>query len=286
MILVDLSSLAFSAFYALNGKMDEKLYRHLLLNSLRAYNAKYREEYGQMVIAADASNYWRRAIFPHYKASRKTAREASDTDWNEVFRVMDSVRDEIRDFLPVKYLHIDTCEADDIIAVLSESTQEFGCSDKVLIVSSDGDFAQLQKYSNVRQLSPITKKFMGDEKPISTLREKILRGDGGDGIPNVLSADDCFVNHVRQTPLSSKKVNLWIEHWSKLAQLVPEQVYRNIQRNERLISFEFIPEDVKKKVLNTFEDCKTPPNSGVFTYLIEKRCGQLSSSAADFFPRN
>lgn len=51
-------------------------------------------------------------------------------------------------------------EADDIINSLVEYTQEFGNYEKVMIISGDKDFAQLQKYSNVDQYSPITKSLL------------------------------------------------------------------------------------------------------------------------------
>lgn len=281
MIIIDLSSLAFSAFYAMHGKIQETIYRHLLLNTIRSYNVKYRDKYGSIVIACDGWNYWRKSIFPHYKAARAKNRETDGVDWDEAFRVMNTVRDEIRDRLPFKFVHLERAEADDIIATLCQETQEFGCHEEVLIISSDGDFAQLQKYKNVSQLCPKTKKMIKCKDPVAALREKIIRGDGGDGVPNVLSPEDAFVTGTRQTVMSAKRFKTLMESWGQAHE---EALQRRLIMNEQLISLDKIPDDVKTDILNTFRDCKVPPKAGVFTYLIENRCGQLVSSIADFYP--
>ncbi len=96
--------------------------RHMILNSIRMYNAKYREKYGQMVIAMDCGS-WRKKVFEHYKAKRKTTREASNIDWDGVYAALNNIRDEIRENLPFKVVEVRGAEADDIIGVLVERTQ-------------------------------------------------------------------------------------------------------------------------------------------------------------------
>lgn len=282
MILVDLSAVAFAAYYTLNV-LDEKFYRHVVLNTLRSYNVKYRQKYGQMVICTDTGNYWRKEVFPPYKASRHTARENDEVDWKEVFRIMNVVRDEIREFMPWKMISVPRTESDDVIAALVEMTQEFGKTEPVMIISADGDFAQLQRHSNVSQFSPQTKKAVKDVTAGRNLREKILRGDSGDGIPNVLSGDTCFIDKVRQTPLSSKKLEHWISNWDTLQEHMDEKTYRNFQRNRRLIDFTQIPEDIRAAVVAKYEETPVPPKSRVYNYLVTRRCSNLISSASDFF---
>ena len=58
-----------------NLELSEDLVRHMVLNSLRGHNKKFRKEYGDMVIACDSGNVWRRQAFPNYKAGRKANRE-------------------------------------------------------------------------------------------------------------------------------------------------------------------------------------------------------------------
>jgi 5'-3' exonuclease len=280
MIIVDYSGIAISNIFTQKDALSENLVRHMILNSLRMYNVKFRGKYGQMVLACDGGNTWRRNLFPQYKASRKKNREEGGLDWPEFFRILTMVREEIKQNLPFKVLHLDTIEADDIIATLVERTQKFGKNEPVMIVSADKDFIQLQQYSNVAQFSPMTKSFVKEKDPIRYLQEHIIRGDSGDGVPNILSGDNVFVNGERQTPISSKKVEAWIQSWSDLTKVMDEQTLRNLQRNRALIDLSNIPESKKSLIINSFEIAKT--NSNVLNYLVTKRCSNLIECAAEF----
>ena len=280
MIILDYSGIAIASAFSQNFEMKEGIVRHLILNSLRMYNVKYRDEYGQMIIACDGGSNWRKKVYPHYKAHRKKNRDDSGLDWKEFFRILDLVKDEIMDNLPYKVIHVDQVEADDVIATLVDSTQQFGSHEPVIIVSSDKDFVQLQRYENVKQFSPMTKAFIKESDPVRALREKILRGDSGDGIPNVLSYDSTFVDNVRQKTLSSKKVDEWLKEWDNLSTVMEKETYLNFQRNKTLIDLSQIPQDKKDIIINTFESVK--PNSNILSYLISKRCSQLIECAEEF----
>ena len=227
MIIADYSGIAISNLFTMREQLSEGLVRHMILNSLRSYNVKYRDEYGEMVIACDGGNTWRRQLFPQYKASRKKNREESGLDWAEFFRILGVVRDEIRENLPFKVIHLQGLEADDVIATLTQRTQEFGNGEPVMIISSDTDFVQLHQYKNVKQFSPMKKSMIKESDPIRYLREHILRGDSGDGVPNVLSADDVFVSGGRQSPIRAKQIDEWITNWDKLDYHMNPQQYRN-----------------------------------------------------------
>lgn len=279
MILIDYSGIAISNIFAQKVTVSEDMVRHMILNSLRMYNLKYRKEYGQMVLACDGGS-WRREIFPQYKANRKTSRDASGLDWKEFFRILGMVRDEVKEHLPYKVIHIQNVEADDVIGTLTEKTQNFGEHEPVMIISADKDFIQLQQYPNVRQFSPMTKAFVKENKPFKYLYEHIMRGDSGDGIPNVLSPDNTFVDKIRQKPLSSKKIEQWYASRTSLDKVMDEATYRNFQRNTALIDLSKVPQDKKALIINTFESVK--PNSNVLNYLISKRCTQLIECAEEF----
>jgi 5'-3' exonuclease len=279
MILIDYSGIAISNIFAQKVTVSEDMVRHMILNSLRMYNLKYRKEYGTMVLACDGGS-WRKEIFPQYKASRKTSRDASGLDWKEFFRILSVVRDEVKEHLPYKVVHIQNIEADDIIGTLTEKTQNFGEHEPVMIISADKDFIQLQRYPNVRQFSPMTKAFVKENKPFKYLYEHIMRGDSGDGIPNVLSPDNTFVDKIRQKPISTKKIEQWIASYDNLDKVMDEATYRNFQRNQALIDLNKVPRDKKALIINTFESVK--PNSNVLNYLISKRCTQLIECAEEF----
>ena len=282
MILIDYSQIAL-ANIIVQKLNDESMIRHMILNSIRMYNKKYRDEYGELVICADGMNTWRKEYFPEYKANRRKNRDNSDQDWNEIFRILHLVRDEIRDYLPYKVIHLDGVEADDVIGTLTMRTQEFGQDEPIMIVSSDKDFIQLQKYNNVKQFSPIQKKMVTDNNPRMYLFNHIMRGDSGDGIPNVLSADDTFVSEGKQTPLRQVKINEWLDASDRLREVMPEDIYRNYQRNKTLIDLNDIPEEVQESIINSYEEQSKTPNMRVLNYLIKKRCNNLIEVVEEFY---
>ena len=282
MILLDYSQIAISNIIV-QKLNDEDMIRHMILNSIRMYNKKYRDQYGQMVICADGMNTWRRNYFPEYKAHRRKNRDESSQDWTEIFRILHLVRDEIKENLPYKVLHMEGCEADDIIGSLVMHTQEFGNHEPVMIISSDKDFIQLQKFDNVKQFSPIQKKMVTDDNPRAYLWNHIMRGDSGDGIPNVLSADDTFITEKSQTPLRQTKIDMWIENADKLREIMDEETYRNYQRNKKLIDLNDIPEEVQSPIINTFIEQPLAMKMKVLNYLIKKRCNRLIEVVEEFY---
>ena len=282
MILLDYNQIALSNIF-MQRLAEESLIRHMILNSIRMYNKKYRDEYGQMVICCDGFNTWRKEYFPEYKASRRKNRDNSDFDWVEIFRVLHLVRDEIKEHLPYKVIHEEGLEADDIIGTLAMRTQEFGMNEPVMIISSDKDFIQLQKYPNVKQFSPMQKKFVTDKNPRTYLFNHIMRGDTGDGVPNVLSPDDTFVSENSQTPLWQKKIDEWLENSDNLREVMDETTYRNYQRNKTLIDLEEIPEHLQNTIINTFDKQTPALKMKVLNYLIKKRCTNLIEVVEEFY---
>tara|TARA_R110000796_G_scaffold60348_4_gene139679 strand:+ start:170 stop:1012 length:843 start_codon:yes stop_codon:yes gene_type:complete len=279
MILIDYSAIAISNVITQKLDIDENLIRHMILNSLRMHRAKYREKFGELVLCIDGSKNWRKEVYPQYKHKRKSARKESKMDWNEIFRIMNMIREEIKENFPYKVVEVDEVEADDIIGVICEDTQEFGRGEDVMIISGDKDFAQLQKYSNIYQYSPITRKYIKEKTPRKQLLELILKGDTADGIPNVLSGDDVFVDGVRQTPLRQNKIDELIKDPKALG----EEVYRNYLRNKKLIDLTETPENLKEKIIYNYESQDKWHNKGkVFPYLVDKRCRRLLEDVRDF----
>jgi len=284
MILLDYSQIALSNIIV-QKLNDEKMIRHMILNSIRMYNKKYRNEYGQMVICADGMNTWRKEFFPEYKAHRKKKRAETDStmDWTEVFRILNLVREELKDNFPYKVVHMEGAEADDIIGALVQNTQEFGNHEPVMIISSDKDFIQLHKYSNVKQFSPIQKKAVSDKNPRTYCFEHICRGDKGDGIPNILSPDNSFVDEIRQSPMTQKKIAYWLENSDKLQEVMTTEEFRNYQRNKKLIDLEEIPFDLSQTIINNFVEQKPAMRMKVLNYLIKNRLKNLVECAEEFY---
>jgi hypothetical protein len=288
MILVDLNQVMIAnLMMQVNSnaanQIDENLIRHMVLNSLRMYNVKFKDEYGEMVICSDDKKYWRRDLFPYYKASRKKDREASPFDWNLIFETLNKVRDEIRENFPYKVIQVEKTEADDVIGTLCH---EYGVylknadTEKILILSSDKDFQQLQKFVNVDQYSPMAKKFIRNNAPDKFLKEHIIKGDRSDGIPNFLSSDDCFVSESRQKPVTEKKLNSWMDQEPEA--FCDENMLRNYRRNEMLIDLGKIPEEFKQKILDTYKTAKTNGREKIFDYLIKHRMKMLMEHIQEF----
>lgn len=296
MILVDYSQTALSAILSfqreLKGTDDDvvNLIRHVILSSLQNIKKKHGREYGQLVICADGRNYWRRDIFPHYKAGRKKTRDASGLPWTLIFDTMSSIRDDLQENFPYKVLHYDRAEADDIIAVLCKWTQDNDLiqegleesSQKVLIISSDHDFKQLHRFPNVRQWSPKIKKLLVAESDYMTVGhiQHIVKA-GDDGIPSVLCPDDFFVNkedNGRATPVT-KRI---LEKFSDRNNLNDSEKSR-FDRNRRLVDFEFIPDDVSAEIINKHINSKVVNDKmRIMNYLIKNRCRLLLDNIEGF----
>lgn len=282
MIIVDYGGLSASTV-AINKENDENMIRHMIINSLRLYRNAYKENFGELVIACDSKNNWRKNYYPQYKANRKKARDKSGLDWVEAFRIINKIRDELKEHFPYKVIEVEGCEADDIIGTLCKNTQEFGQYEDVMIVSADKDFLQLQRYKNVRQYSPLLKKEYREETPLVGLTEKILTGDAGDGVPNVLSHDNVFVEGERQRPLSRKKKDDMINQLNHAdSGYQHSEWYRNYQRNRKLIDLEYTPEELQSEILEQFTNQdKWAKRGEVLPYLINNRMKLMIESVEE-----
>lgn len=281
MIIVDLNQVMISTLMMQIGnhkniKIEEDLVRHMVLNSIRSHKMKFGDEYGELVIACDDKNYWRKQVYPYYKANRKKERDASELDWNAIFDVLNKIRQELKDYFPYKVIQVESAEADDIIATL---VKEYAYREKILILSGDKDFGQLQKYPNVKQYSPVMKKYITCTNPDLFLKEHIIRGDSSDGIPNFLSPDNVFVMGGRQAPVTSKKLSTWI--MQEPEEFCNENMLRNYKRNQQLIDLDFVPDDIAEQVLEQYNGQKKD-RSKLFNYFITHRLKNLIESVGDF----
>jgi hypothetical protein len=282
MIIIDYSGISIAPIVMGQAKFnDENLLRHMILNTIRMYRQKFKK-YGEVVIVADAGGNWRKEAYPEYKAKRKTNREQSPIDWDEAFRIINMVLTDLKEHFPYKVIHQWGCEADDSIAEIVKWTQEFGNYEEVMIVSADKDFKQLQKFSNVHQYSPMTKKLIKVDNPRVELMEHILSGDTGDGVPNVMSDDKVFLEGRKQNTLTAKKK----EALMKDPMAFGEEVYRNFIRNKKMIDLtegSAMPEHIRKEIINTFENQnKSEYKKQVLNYFIKHQCRNLIEVLDEF----
>ena len=279
MIIIDmnqitLASVMMNFHMTKSEELEEDMVRHMILNSIRMYRTMFKEEYGEVVLTYDSRHYWRREIFPQYKQNRKKGRENDTKDWDKIFGLLNDIKSEFKEILPYKYVEVYGAEADDIIGTLCKEYQD----QKVMIISGDKDFIQLQKYKNVKQYSPILKKYVNGHNPDTYIKEHILKGDSSDGVPNVLSPDHTFVEGLRQRPLSKKKIEAWLNSETGMS----EEVKRNYQRNHKLINLDNTPDDLQKSILDTFNEAPSGDRSKILTYFIENKLKELTDSIGDF----
>ena len=189
-----------------------------------------------------------------------------------IFNCLNTIKEEVKANMPYKSVEVYGAEADDIIGTLCSES-----SDEVMILSGDKDFIQLQKYPNVKQYSPITKKMINGFNPDDYLKEHVLKGDTSDGVPNVLSPDNSFVDGIRQKPLSKKKIAAMVD-----GNFPNDEVKRNYQRNEKLINLDKIPQDLEEQILSEIDAAPHGDRSKLLNYFINNRLKELTESIGDF----
>ena len=279
MILIDLNQVLLAGLMAQianhKGKLEESLIRHMVLNIIRTHVKNFKTEYGEVILCCDNRKYWRKEYFPFYKANRKKTRDKSDLDWHLIFDILGKLKQELKDNFPYKVIDVEGAEADDIIGTL---VPIYSPHQKILILSSDGDFLQLQNYKDVKQYNPSQKKYVKSENPILELKEKIIRGDKGDGIPNMFSPSDCFVRDLRQKPITQKTLEKYLSEDVKNFSY-DEAV--NFGRNQTLIDLTFIPQEIKEKIINTYEETK-PAKGKLLNYFIEHKLKNLMEVIEEF----
>ncbi len=281
MIIIDMNQIMISNLMAQlkYDKLNENLVRHMVLTSLKLYEQKYGEKYGEMVLAYDSKQYWRKTYFPYYKQNRKKDREKSQHDWSAIFEVLNKIRDEIREHFPYKVVEVLGAEADDVISTLCKNK---GPKELILILSGDKDFIQLHKYPGVYQYNPITKKNLGYDNPHAFIKEHIIKGDKSDGIPNFLSPDDCFVKGERQKPISQKNLAKWVDMEPSSFCKTDVQL-ANYHRNRKLIDFDYVPEEIEQQILDEFNSLNISGKKVPLEYFQKH---QLNDLMQDYFFRS
>ena len=285
MILVDLNQVMISNMMAQignhkNAMIDENMLRHMILNTLRFNRKKFYGDFGELVICADDKNYWRRKSYPYYKANRKKHRQESELDWNAIFTSLNKIRDELKTYFPYRVIQIETAEADDIIGTIVHKEGvdlNIPGAEQILVLSGDKDYIQLHKYANVKQYDPTRKRWITHSSPEKYLYEHIIKGDSGDGVPNILSPDNCFVIGERQRPITQKR----LEEWQDINNM-KDEVKRNYLRNKSLIDLGQIPDYIKNQVLDEWTSDNEKDRSQLLNYFIHNKLKNLMEVISEF----
>ena len=275
-ILIDnnqiiLSSI-FTAAKTAQSEDDYGFIRHLVLNTYRKYLSKFRRDYGELVICNDSKNVWRKDFFPQYKKNRSERQKKSKFDWGKIFNELHTIREEMKDVFPYRFVQVERAEADDIIAVIAKN---FHHKEKIMIVSSDKDFQQLQRYPNVEQYSPSKKGILRCDDPYDFLLDHVVRGDSSDGVPNAISDDAVFVEGRRQTRLTNKKIE-------ELKEVGFQQEDNFMERNQKLIDLTMVPDYIEEETMRQMETEVSGDRSKILEYMMKYRLRSLIDNLEDF----
>lgn len=284
MILLDLSQVMISNIMVQVGShtdaIQPDLVRHMVINTIRSLKTKYGKEYGELVIACDDKKYWRREYFPPYKGNRKADREKSNIDWPALFDTLNMIKQELKDHFPYRVIQVEGAEADDVIGSISmKYGTELNSDNRILILSGDKDFVQLQRYGNVTQIDPVRKKDITTTDPIKFLQHLVLAGDRGDGVPNVLSPDNCIIEGQRQKPLRETKID---ELLKADYDTLSEEIKRNWKRNTMLIDLSCTPTTLQETILREFDAQADKSRDKMFNYFIQHKMKLLMESIGEF----
>jgi 5'-3' exonuclease len=204
-ILVDTANTFFRARHVVRGDIDTKvgMALHITLNSIKKAWTDFN---GSHVVFCLEGRSWRKDFYQPYKRNRQVARDALTPREAEEDKVFWEIFDEFKDFVTEKtnctVLQNPVLEADDLIAGWVQNHPD----DNHIIISTDGDFAQLiapnvKQYNGVSNTTithegyfddkgkPVvdkkTKQAKSAPNPEWLLFEKCMRGDTSD---NVFSA--------------------------------------------------------------------------------------------------
>jgi len=283
MLLIDMSNLAFGTMIDYCSKTKEKpdidLARRLIISRIADIKTKLKAYSDEIVLCYDGRRYWRRQLFPEYKGKRAEGREKMDFDWDMFFPVYEQLKEELKEYFPWKSIQVEGAEADDVIAVLA---MIYGNQIDVCIWSSDHDYIQIQQNvcPKVKQYSGYHKKFLTPKNKSYDMFEHVVKGDTGDGIPNILSDDDTFITKGKRQKSITK---LKLEEWSKFGLAQPEkfcpdfETLKRFERNMTLVDFRRIPDEIKSEIANAYQLTEVVKGK-MFSYLAANRLTKLMSS--------
>lgn len=283
--LLDFSQVVISSAIEYHSQTKEAinlpLLRHITLNNILSYRKKFKLSVENLIICADGRDYWRKGVFPLYKQNRKKDHDKSVFNWDKFFEDFNQIKTEIKTELPFNVVEVYGCEADDVIAVISK--QQCPHQSKIIIISSDKDLIQIQENicSKAEQWSPFHKKLITPKTNSYSLFEHVIRGDAGDGVPNILSDDDVFMDDKKRSkPIRATNIMQWEQ---KGGMQYPEsfcttaEMLEKFNRNLNLIDLRQIPECYVEKIVETFLSYQKPPVN-VFGYLTKHKLKKILES--------
>jgi len=283
-ILVDTANTFFRARHVIRGDLHDKIGMsiHTVLGSVRK---AWKDFKGDHVVFCLEGRSWRKDYYAPYKRQRAEGRAAQSPREQEEDRIFWETFDQFKDFITNKtnttVLQHPQLEADDLIAGFIQNHP----NDSHVIISTDGDFAQLiapnvKQYNGVMQITTTDKgyfdekgKYVIDKKsnlpkgppdPAWLLFEKCMRGDTSDnvfsaypgvrekGTKNKVGLREAFAD---RTSKGYSWNNLMLQRWSD-HEGIEHRVLDDYQRNVKLCDLTAQPEDIRALINETIDSAK------------------------------
>ena len=280
-ILVDTANTFFRARHVVRGEIEEKvgMSLHTLLSSVRK---AWKDFDGKHVIFCLEGRSWRKDFYEPYKRNRQVARDAlsvKDSEEDKIFwETFDDFKEFIMDKTNCTVLQHPQLEADDLIAGFIQAHP----NDNHVIISTDGDFAQLiapnvKQYNGVSAVTtthegyfdekgkPVKDKKTGEVKgapdPEWLLFEKCMRGDTSDnvfsaypgvrtkGSKNKVGLQEAFADrNSKGWSWNNMMLQKWVDHEGK-----EHRVLDDYNRNVTLCDLTAQPDNIKKLIAETIQ---------------------------------
>lgn len=273
-ILIDTANTFFRARHSIRGSLEDKvgMSLHTILSSIRK---SWRDFKGNHIVFCLEGRSWRKDYYAPYKRQRSEARAALSPREAEEEKIFWETFDQFKNFISNKtnstVLHHPRLEADDLIAgwILHHP------NDNHVIISTDGDFAQLIsnnvcQYNGVTGITithegyfddkgkPFVDKKTKEAKPAPDpewlLFEKCMRGDTSDNIfsaypgvrekgsKNKVGLREAFADrHSKGYCWNNLMLQKWVDHEG-----VEHRVLDDYNRNKLLCDLTAQPDDVKE----------------------------------------
>ena len=284
-ILVDTANTFFRARHVIRGDADTKLGMafHITLNSIKK---AWQDFDGSHVVFCLEGRSWRKDYYEPYKRNRQETRDAMTTSQAEEDKLFWEAFDHFKDFVTDKtnctVLHHPQLEADDLIAGWVQNHP----NDNHVIISTDGDFAQLvapnvKQYNGVTNTvithegyytdkgKPVIDKKTGEPRPAPNpewqLFEKCMRGDTSDnvfsaypgvrkkGTKNKVGLQEAFEDKsTKGYNWNNLMLQRWVDHEG-----VEHRVLEDYQRNVVLCDLTAQPEEIRNIIDTTIKNVKT-----------------------------
>ena len=282
-ILVDTANTFFRARHVIRGDLDTKvgMALHITLNSVKKAWNDFNADH---VVFCLEGRSWRKDYYEPYKRNRQVARDALTESQAEEDKVFWEIFDEFKDFVTTKtnctVMRHPELEADDLIAGWTQSHP----NDTHIIISTDGDFAQLiapnvKQYNGVsntiithegyfddKKKKPVIDKKTGEEKPAPNpaymLFEKCMRGDTSDnvfsaypgvrkkGTKNKVGLQEAFADKdTKGYNWNNMMLQRWVDHEG-----VEHRVLDDYQRNVVLCDLTAQPDNIRSIINNVIEE--------------------------------